>query len=188
MSFNFDQFIRAVRAAAGRTSPSSAIREVMQEAVSDPAPLLAATPTDGEDEIRLFEDDDLSIWRCRFQPEVFMPPHEHLVEVHIAGYDGGERNILYRATEDGLEFDRTKTVQPGEVFTLDRTAIHAVTGADQKASLALHVYMGPLTRLKRSLFDWTTGEALDFTDKRFERMKIEKSQMSAQHLREIGLE
>ncbi|WP_458792306.1 hypothetical protein [Yoonia sp. MH D7] len=177
MSFTFDGLVKDVRTAAGEPDRSRAVRAVLQQYVSDPAPIIDATPSGGDDEIMLFEDENLSIWWCRFQPHITMPPHEHKLEVHIATYSGGEKNILFKRESGKLRHDKTHVVQTGEVFTLDEDGLHAVVGNGDKPSLSLHVYMGPLSKLKRDLFDWATGEPLTFTMENFDRMKRPSSSL-----------
>lgn len=171
MSFDFDDFVAQVRAAASGPDANTAVQALLQTCVSNPEPLIASTPSDGEDEINLYEDEEVSIWRCRFQPHVVMPPHEHKLPVHIAVYSGGEKNILFRPQNGELTHESTTVVKPGEVLSLDETCIHAVTADGDSPSLALHVYMGPLMKLERDLFDWKTGEAVDFSMENFDKMK-----------------
>lgn len=171
MSFSFVSFVSDVRKAAEAPDANAAVRSLLEQTVADPGPIAAATPSDGDDEACLYEDETVSIWWCRFQPHVVMPPHEHLLDVHIAGYSGGEKNILYRTEAGELKHDNTVVVTPGEVLTLDKDAVHAVSAEGDEPSLALHVYMGPLMKLKRALFDWQTGEKVDFTMENFYAMQ-----------------
>lgn len=179
MSFDFDDFVRQVRAAASAPNPSQAVRAYLEQCVADPEPIIAATSQDGDDEVHLFEDETLSIWRCRFQPHVVMPPHEHKLPVHIAVYAGGEKNILFQAKDGKLEHESTTVVGPGEVLSLEDDCIHAVSAEGDVPSFALHVYMGPLMALKRDLFDWNTGEAVDFSMENFDQMKRSASELPA---------
>ncbi len=179
MSFDFDGFASQVRAAAQEPDPSSAVHNLLKDIVSNPDPIVAATPQGGEDEVHLFEDETVSIWLCRFQPHVVMPPHEHKLEVHIAVYSGGEKNILFRPENGKLQHESTKVIGPGDVVTLNEDCIHAVTAEGDEPSFALHVYMGPLMKLKRDLFDWGTGEAVAFTMENFDSMKRPASELPA---------
>ncbi|MEM7429060.1 MAG: hypothetical protein AAF441_23475, partial [Pseudomonadota bacterium] len=163
MTFSFEDFAAAVRDAASSENANTAVRELLTRTVANPEPIIAATRLDGDDEICLYEDDSVSIWVCRFQPHIVMPPHEHLLDVHIAGYSGGEKNILFRIEDGALKHDRTEIVAPGSVLTLSDDAVHAVSAEGDEPSLALHVYMGPLMKLKRALFDWETGEKIEFS-------------------------
>ncbi|MGR3709159.1 MAG: hypothetical protein ACU0A9_06925 [Alterinioella nitratireducens] len=171
MAFSFDTLVSDIRQAAKAPDAEAAIREVLTAVVADPAPLIAATPEDGEDEILYFEDETLSIWRCRFHPHEAIPAHEHKLKVLIAGYAGGETSALYRRGPGGLEHIETVTARAGDVITLDRDAIHTVTTEGGAPSLAIHVYLGPLTALQRDLFDPETGAAVAFTMESFEAMK-----------------
>ncbi len=171
MSFSFEGFVDAVREAACEPDANAAVRAVLERCVADPDRIRNQTPLEGDDEVMLFEDDKLSIWRCRFQPQVLMPPHEHKLDVHIAGYSGREKSILFKRRNDQLKFEGTEIVGSGEVLSLDDKCIHAVTAEGDVPSLALHVYMGPLMQLKRGLYDWETGEQVDFTLENFDAMK-----------------
>jgi predicted metal-dependent enzyme (double-stranded beta helix superfamily) len=175
--FTFDGLVEDIRTAAKKPDRSQTVKAVLQRYVSNPASIIDATPNSDDDEIMLFEDENISIWWCRFQPHVTMPPHEHKLEVHIATYSGGEKNILFKREAGKLRHDKTHVVQTGEVFSLDEDGLHAVVGNGDQPSLSLHVYMGPLTTLKRDLFDWETGEAIDFTMENFADMKRPSSSL-----------
>lgn len=178
MGFSFDGYVDAVRKAIASDNPNAAVRATLAEIVADPDPIIAATPVDGEDEINLYEDDTVSIWHCRFKPHVLMPPHEHLLDVHIAGYSDGEKSIMFKCENGKLVHDRTIIVRPGDVVSLKKDEMHAVTAEGDQPSLALHVYMGPLNSLKLGLFDWVTGERVDFSQENFDKMKRPASELS----------
>ena len=171
MTFCHDSFVEAVRAAASGPDATQALRVLLKEVLADPEAVAAAVPAQAEDEVLLFEDDTVSIWNCRFHPDVVMPPHEHKMNAHIGVFRGAEKNILFRREEGTLRHTATKTVCPGEVFTIGPEGVHAVTGGGGLPSQALHVYQGPLTQVKRGLFDWDTGAEVDFTMENFDRMK-----------------
>ncbi|MCR9213571.1 MAG: hypothetical protein NXI13_07620 [Proteobacteria bacterium] len=177
MSFDFNEFVERVREANKASDPNLAIRDLLKQIVSKPDQIAAATPVDGEDEVMLFEDESLSIWRCRFQPHIFMPPHEHKIPVHIAGYAGKERSLLFKRERSGLSYRGEKIAREGDVITLGPEAIHAVVAEGDQCSQALHVYMGPLMKLKRGLFDWETGTQIDFTLENFDRLKRSEEEM-----------
>ena len=169
--FSVESFVQSVRYAATLENPENAIREVLLETIKTPEAIFAATSGEDEDEILYFEDDSVSIWRCRFQPKILMLPHEHCLKVLIGVYSGGEKSILYRRTEEGLKEAGTVTAHAGEVITLGKAAIHAVTTHDDRPSDAIHVYLGPLMKLERDLFDWDSGKAIEFTLENFDAMK-----------------
>jgi predicted metal-dependent enzyme (double-stranded beta helix superfamily) len=169
--FSVEGLVQSIRLAANMDDPEAAIREVLVETVKNPDAILAATSDEDGDETMYFEDDKVSIWRCRFHPKIVMPPHEHCLKVLIGVYSGGEKSILYKRTEEGLSEAGSVTGHAGEVITLGKAAIHAVTTKDDKPSDAFHVYLGPLMQLERDLYDWESGKAVAFTLENFEAMK-----------------
>jgi len=171
MSFSYEAFIDAARAAAVSDDPTKAVRALLKQTVADPEKLAASIPSQDEDEIMLFEDDTVSIWSCIFQPHVVMPPHEHRMPVHVGCFKGGEKSYLYRRDGTTLNHGTTRIVHPGEVFSMGGDGIHAVTADGDNCCHALHVYTGPLMQVKRSLFDWNTGTEIDFTMENFHAMK-----------------
>ncbi len=177
MSFSFDGFVDAARAAASEADANLAVRDVLRQYIADPDAIIRATPDDSQDEVLLFEDETVSIWRCLFRPHVVMPPHEHQLDAHIATYAGGEKNILFHRRDGRLRHQATKIVRTGEVLTLGEDCIHAVTADGDQPSLALHIYMGPLMQLDRGLFDWDSGKRIDFTLEKFDAMKRSSSEL-----------
>ena len=77
---------------------------------------------------------------------------------------------MYRAGKSGLSHVATKNLAPGEVLSLGRDGIHAVQALGVKPSEAIHLYLGELTTVERSLFDWDTGEQMPFTDETFDKL------------------
>ncbi|QCO57302.1 hypothetical protein EOK75_16290 (plasmid) [Pseudorhodobacter turbinis] len=71
------------------------------------------------------------------------------MSVHIAVYRGAEIEFLYKREPGRLKHGGNKVILAGEVASLSPDAIH--------------VYEGPLTAVKRSLFDWASGAEVDFT-------------------------
>ncbi len=179
MTFSYDAFVEKARAAAATASPTKAVRALLEEIISDPALQAQGLPDQDEDEIHLFEDETVSIWSCRFSPEVAMPPHEHLMDVHIGVVTGAEKNIFFREEAGQLKHVSSKIVQTGEVLSLGRDAIHGVTADGEIPSHALHVYIGPLMQIERRLFEWDSGQSVPFTMENFERLKLPRAQAAA---------
>ncbi len=169
--FSFEALVADLRECVETPDPQASIKAHLQQLVRDPEPLLAASDRLSEAETQFHEDDDLSVWHCRFQPGTMLPPHEHLLPVLIACYSGEELSLLYRTGAEGLEQIGEISATAGEVITLDKDAIHAVTATGEQPSEAIHVYLGPLMSLKRDLYDWDSGKAVDFTMEAFEAMK-----------------
>ncbi|MGB0852694.1 MAG: hypothetical protein ACPGSI_05340 [Pikeienuella sp.] len=169
------------RAAAGEADPSDALRRVLADTLYDCAAMADAIAAQPEDEVLLFEDVTCSIWSCRYDADVVLPPHEHCMTVHIAVYRGTEVEVLYRRQSDGLSFGGTTAVEAGSLLTLGPEAVHAVTadnkGQDNGQSHAIHIYEGPLTQVKRSLFNWEDGGAVEFTMANFRAMMRKRADM-----------
>lgn len=162
--------ITRARAAAAAPDPAKALRDLLRETLDhcdDIADAIAAQP---EDEVLLFEDATCSIWSCRFDPDVVLPPHEHCMSAHIAVYRGTEVEAMYQRGPDGLRFGGAKRIGAGSMLTLGPEAVHAVTADGAGQSCAIHIYQGALTQVQRRLFNWDSGEAVDFTMENFHAM------------------
>ncbi len=170
MSFSKEMYIQAACEVAKIPQPTKALRKLLEETLADPGSVIGAISLGDEEEIMLYEDDSLSLWFCRFNPDVVMPPHEHKMTVHIGVLSGGEKNIMYRRENNELKHIKTKVVHSGEILTLGPDGIHAVTADGDKPSYALHIYEEPLMQVKRSLFDWDSGEKVEFTMENFYAM------------------
>ena len=179
MPFAKESFITAAKAAAASDNPTQAVRDLLAETVRDPAPILAAFAGVDADEENFYEDETLSLWMSRFQPHKVLPPHDHGMSVHIAVYSGVERNLLYRRPEagEGLGDPIVRETAAGELLSLGPDGIHAPTAAGDRRSEALHVYMGRLSTVDRSLFDWETGRPLPFTMEAFESLVRAKGEV-----------
>ena len=57
-----------------------------------------------------------------------------------------------------MELSSVVEVTPGEVLSIGPSAIHSVACTGTEPSCGIHVYLGPLTRVERSLFDLGSGE------------------------------
>lgn len=171
MPFSYESFVEDVRAAARSEHATKAVRAVLADVLADQDLLKSGLPAQDEDEIHLFEDDTVSIWSCRFDPAFLMPPHEHKMDVHIGVVSGAEKNIMFRRTGERLEHVKTVAVEAGNVLSIGADGLHAVSAEGHAPSHALHVYLGPLTQIKRDLFDWETGNPVDFTMENFDEMK-----------------
>jgi predicted metal-dependent enzyme (double-stranded beta helix superfamily) len=171
MSFNYNDFVAAARVAACAESPNKAVKKLLATTLADPELMASGLPHHDEDEILLFEDETVSIWSCRFDPNFVMPPHEHKMDVHIGVVSGHEKNIMFQRDKGKLCHIKTEIVKPGEILSIGPDGLHAVSASGKDHSHALHVYLGPLTKVKRDLFDWTTGAVVYFKMDNFNAMK-----------------
>ena len=169
--FNLDDFVQQLRAAALEGEPIRKVRELMNNAFSDPQAIKDAMPAfDNDDEV-IFEDDSVSIWFVRFMPGLHVPPHDHQTTATIGVYEGAEDNHFYLREGGQLVHKTTKRVGPGDVIALKPDGIHSVEAANGSQSCGIHVYLARLTTIERSLFDWESGAAKPFTDENYDLMK-----------------
>jgi predicted metal-dependent enzyme (double-stranded beta helix superfamily) len=172
MTFSFDQFVTEARAAVVSEKPTHAIRLLMQTALEIKGTLVANNPLEkNADEIMLFEDDTVSVCICRFDPYNVVPPHEHKMNAFIGVLKGREKHHFFKNDTNGLKYQSTQIIDAGQMTSIGTDGLHAVVAEGEEDCYSLHVYTGPLSKVKRSLFDWDTGQALEFTDENFQRLK-----------------
>lgn len=170
-SFNLDQFIQQLRDVATQPEASDQVKSIMKQAFQNPeAVKQAMSGYEGGEEI-LFEDETVSIWYCRFDPDIHVPPHNHKTQATIGVYDGEELNHFYLPKDGRLEQKTTRSLKPGDVLSMGPDAIHSVESANSKATYGIHVYLAALSTISRSLYDWDSGEALPMEDELFNRMQ-----------------
>ena len=170
MSFTMDSFVANLRAAAADRQPARAINAMMKEAVADPAAVAAQVPEYEGEELALLETDELSAYCARFFAGQLVPPHNHKMPAFIGVYEGTEVNQLFRHDASGLTLVVEKHVGPGETLSIGGEGIHGVYTKGGRDSLALHVYLGSLKTVSRSLFDPESGREIPFTDENYQAL------------------
>ena len=143
--FAKEQFIEDCRRAVAEGQ--RAVREVVTEAVSDPAGILAALGEPRQAGIDLLHrSKDLTVINFIWAPCMCLIPHNHQMYAAIGIYAGREDNVFWRRTGhgdgNGIEAAGAKTLGVGDVGTLGRDVIHSVINPIEKMSCALHVYGG----------------------------------------------
>lgn len=171
MSFSLDQFVADGRAAAAKPNALQAADALMVAIFSDPQAIASSMPPMEEDEVILFEDDSVSIWHERFLPTGELPPHDHQLSAVIGVYHGMERNRLFRKSGGRLVEAGSLVLCAGQTHVFGPHDVHAVQALNSAPSLGLHIYLGPLTKVERSLFDWDSGSSLPLCEQTFEAMK-----------------
>ena len=171
MSFSLDQFVADARTAASKPDALGAVDALMIQTFATPEAIVSAMPPMTENEVLLFEDDSVSIWHERFLPSEELPPHDHQLPAVIGVYKGMECNRLFRKSHGHLIDAGSLVLSAGQTHVFAPDDVHTVQALHDAPSLGLHVYLGPLTKVERSLFDWDTGSSLPMTDHTFESMK-----------------
>ncbi|GAA4030275.1 hypothetical protein [Actimicrobium antarcticum] len=139
--FDKERFIQDCQSALA--DGQAAIREVVAEAVSDRAGIMAEL---GEPEhagiVPLYRSADLTIINFVWAPYMSLMPHNHQMTAVIGIYSGREDNIFWRRTDTAIEAAGAKSLGEGEVATLGRDIIHSVLNPIGKMTSAIHVYAG----------------------------------------------
>lgn len=168
------EFVATCRALVVGEHPIAEITQAMELLVADPSALAAQIPEPvmgpgssvaGFDEI-LFEDEFLTVFVVHSAPGVQQPPHDHLISAVIGVYEGIEEQRYFRRDGGSLVRSGGADIVPGDVLTLGPLAVHAIS-ANIDWCRAVHVYLGALSSIDRSLFDPDTFEEEPMTVERY---------------------
>ncbi len=167
------QFVDECRAAA--TADDAVVRIVahLEQLVAQPDALMAAAgplpdvlPPAGLDET-LFEDETVTVMLVATPSGVVQPPHDHRMSAIIGVFEGSEVQRFFVKAGAGLKEMRGRSIETGEVLSLGRKTIHAISAAEPGPCRAVHVYLGPLLQIDRSIFDPETGAEEPFSMDRY---------------------
>lgn len=160
MTFEIQAFCTELQRAVTTADAESAVEHLLAKAVADPLAVAKAAPEFAGDEQCVLEEPMLSVYWVKFFAGSCVPPHEHKMSAFIGVYQGVEVNRLYSRSGEQLALLDTRRVKAGQTLTIAPDGIHDVYPGDGKESRALHVYLGNLTGVERSLFHPETGEAI----------------------------
>jgi len=172
MMFDIEKFTEDCRAAIKDTDSLKAVREVVQEAVSDPQGIIQALgePTQGTVNC-VYRSEDLTIINPIWAPRMTIMPHNHNMWAVIGVYAGREDNIFWRRIKDDpdghIEAAGADSLGSGNVKPLGQNIIHSVTNPTGGFTSALHVYGGNFYEEHRSEWD-----PVDLTEQEYD---IEKN-------------
>lgn len=171
VELDLDMLVASLQTASRSPDASADVYAIMRSVFRDPLTLQRHMPVFKDNDTILHEDETVSIWHCRFDPGYTVPAHDHQLEAFIGIYSGAEKNELYRRCPDsGIELETVVTLTPGDVLQIKPNDIHAVSCASAEPCCGIHVYLGCLTTVNRSLFDSARGDELRFTDENYERL------------------
>ena len=152
--FEIERFIEQCRLAVKERDAQRVVRELVEEAVSDPAQLMRAI---GEPQRaglnKIYVADDLTILNLCWGPQMNLQPHDHRMWAVIGMYGGQEDNGFYRRKSGGLEPVGGKELPAGDVLVMGDDVIHSVANTKREFAVALHVYGGDFFSGERS--EWT---------------------------------
>ena len=143
--FEKDRFIEDCKRAV--SEGQAAIRDVVAEAVADPAGIMAelGEPTQAG-VFPLHQAPDLTVINFIWAPYMTLMPHNHRMFAVIGIYAGREDNMFWRRLKDtgpgdaAIEAAGAESLGPGQVATLGREIIHSVANPIAKLTSTIHVY------------------------------------------------
>ncbi len=151
--FNKDAFIEACGKAVKEGQAS--VRELVTEAVSDPASLIKELGEPKNAGIDLMHrSPELTIINFVWSPYMTLLPHNHNMFAVIGIYNGREDNVFWKRGDDGLEAAGADSLGVGDVGTLGHSIIHSVTNPLGKFSSAIHVYGGDFFEPDEPRSEW----------------------------------
>jgi predicted metal-dependent enzyme (double-stranded beta helix superfamily) len=152
-----DDIVARCQAALTEHTPILAVRDVLDEFVSDPRRLEQILgPVEMGGITSLHNAADLTVLQVAWTPGMSLYPHEHRMWAAIGLYGGQEDNSFFRRAPDGLESAGGREIQAGEVLVLGDDAIHSVANSRREFAVALHVYGGDFFAVERSEWDVET--------------------------------
>jgi predicted metal-dependent enzyme (double-stranded beta helix superfamily) len=159
--FDLDQFIAHCRAALAVDKSYKLVREVVAQAVSDPAAVLKHVGEPRRAVLqKLHHAPDLTILNVIWAPHMTLMPHNHQMWAVIGIYTGREDNIFWRrvpgAPHGRVEAAGAQALCVGDAEPLGHNIIHSVTNPIPRLTGALHVYGGDFFAAERSEWDAET--------------------------------
>ena len=152
--FETERFIEDCRAAIKHKDAQAAIRELVAEAVSDPAAVLRALGEPKRAGVgKLYIAPDLTILNLCWGPGMVFKPHDHRMWAVIGIYGGREENTFFRRNEQGLTRHGMKELNAKDTVPLGPTIIHSVSNPLDQITAAIHVYGGNFFETPRSEWD-----------------------------------
>ena len=152
--FEIERFIEQCQAAVKERDAQRAVRELVDEAVSDPAQLMRAI---GEPQRaglnKIYVGEDLTILNLCWGPQMYLQPHDHRMWAVIGIYGGRELNTFFRRDGEGLRQHGDKQLETKETIPLGESIIHAVRNPLDQITAAIHVYGGNFFETPRSQWD-----------------------------------
>jgi predicted metal-dependent enzyme (double-stranded beta helix superfamily) len=159
MALAVEDIVARCQAALAEHTPVLAVRDALDEFISDPTRLeqvFGAIETGGI--TTLHRSADLTVLHVAWTPGMSLYPHEHRMWAAIGMYGGQEDNAYFHRVPGGLEAAGGRELHAGEILILGDDAIHSVANSRRDFAVALHVYGGDFFSVERSEWDGETHE------------------------------
>jgi len=141
--FTLDGFIESCRMAVLAGEVEKRVQELVAEAVSDPARVIAQLPVPHHAGFEiLHRASDLTLLSFSWAPWMCFKPHNHCMWSVVGIFSGREDNIFWRRSPNGIEAASARSLGVRNVAVLGRDIIHSVVNPIGKLTRAIHVYGG----------------------------------------------
>jgi predicted metal-dependent enzyme (double-stranded beta helix superfamily) len=162
--FDLERFVARATAAARAPSPMGRVEALLAEALTNPGAIARAIPPSDEVEVILHQSPELTVFHIELDPGTHYPPHSHGMHAAIGMYRGSELNVFYERGGPGLVERARREIMAGETSLMHPNTIHSVANPGSERSAAIHVYLGELPAVARSLWNPSTFEEHAFDD------------------------
>lgn len=176
-----DQLVARCKQAVAGDRAREEISAVMNALFEDPATLAATIPRFGDDEVATSErgfrlggehvchqSPELTVMVLDTLAGVMQPPHDHNMVAMIGVFEGCEEQRFWARADDGVTPAAGRILEAGEVVVLGERAIHAISAPEHAPARAIHVYLGDIYDVERSVFDPDTLEEHPMTSDRYD--------------------
>lgn len=141
--FEKQKFVADIANAIHEHDPQSAITELVQQAIEDPAQIIKELGPLGRGRSeQLHLDAGLTITNVIWGSEMWVPPHDHTMWAVIGVYQGQEDNTFWREEDGQLTQMGGVSMRTGDVRKLGKDAIHSVRNPTIQLTGAIHIYGG----------------------------------------------
>src|SRR5262245_22241280 len=150
-----ERFLEACRGAVAGTDPERAVRELMTEAMADPAQVAAARPEPRQAGFTILPlAPNLTVLDFTWAPWMCFKPHDHCMWSVVGIFSGREDNLFWRQRGGTLEAAGARSLGAGEITYLGTDIIHSVVNPIGKMTRAIHVYGGDFFDPPRPRREW----------------------------------
>src|ERR1700733_8435462 len=115
MTLTVEDIVARCQTAVGEHTPVLAVRDVLDELVTEPSGLEQALgPVERGGITTLHRAADLTVLHVAWTPGMALNPHEHRLWAVIGMYGGQEDNSFYRRSPGGLESSGGRELPAGD--------------------------------------------------------------------------
>ena len=176
-----ERFAADCQAALDHEDTRGEVHRLIQELVVESDALAAQIPAFTADEVEasprgfrlggehiVHQSPDLTVMVLDTLPGVEQPPHDHAMPAFIGVFEGCEEQRFWARSSDGIVPTTGRMLEAGDVVAFGTQGIHAISAPDHAPARAVHVYLGDIYDVDRSVFHPDTFEELKMTSERYD--------------------